>query len=268
MLLSMDTSAIEADFHRLYRRFFDLAEKKRRWSLRDDIPWDQVNRDMDPEIADVVESFCAVEMYLPDYVNNAMSMFRSSRSRVWFYANWGYEESKHSMALGDWLLRSGLRTDEQMTDLEAQVFEEQWTVPHDNAVAMLAYAMAQELATAINYRNLRQRVHERGDAALSKVLALLRVDEVAHHSFFLKAVRLYLKHDRPGTLEQLRRVLHTFEMPALHLLADSAQRVADIQSLQIYNGEIYMREVYLPIIHALGVEWWELRRSRPRPKSA
>ena len=103
---------------------------------------------------------------------------------------------------------------------------------------------------------------------MSKVLALLRVDEVAHHSFFLKAVRLYLKHDRPGTLEQLRRVLHTFEMPALHLLADSAQRVADIHALQIYNGEIYMREVYLPIIHALGVEWWELRRSRPRPKSA
>jgi acyl-[acyl-carrier-protein] desaturase len=267
-LSSLDVNAFEADFYRLYRQFFDLAEKKRRWSLRDDIPWDQVNRSMDPAIADVVESFCAVEMYLPDYVENAMAMFRTSRARAWFYANWGYEESKHSLALGDWLLRSGLRTDEEMNDLESRVFQEQWTVPHDSAVGMLIYAMAQELATALNYRNLRRPVDEQGDAALSKVLALLRVDELAHHSFFLKAVRLYLQHDRQGTLEQMRRVLHSFQMPALHMLADSSQRVADIKSLQVYSEEIYMREVYLPIMDTLGVEWWELRRSRSRPKSA
>src|SRR5262245_48071256 len=47
---------LEKDFHRLYREFFDHAEKKRRWSLRGDIPWDDVNRSLDPAIADVVES--------------------------------------------------------------------------------------------------------------------------------------------------------------------------------------------------------------------
>src|SRR5262249_12791255 len=31
-----------AGLYRLYRQFFDLAERKRRWSLADDIPWDQV----------------------------------------------------------------------------------------------------------------------------------------------------------------------------------------------------------------------------------
>ena len=45
----------------LYREFFDLAEKKRRWTLTDDIPWDEVNRHHDPAIADIVETFCAVE---------------------------------------------------------------------------------------------------------------------------------------------------------------------------------------------------------------
>ena len=30
---------LEAALYRLYRQSFDRAEKKRRWSLRHDIPW-------------------------------------------------------------------------------------------------------------------------------------------------------------------------------------------------------------------------------------
>src|SRR6266567_9143451 len=111
-------SEIERAFWRLYRDFFDRAEKKRRWSLRDDIPWDQCNPDVDPAIADVVESFCAVELYLPDYVSKILPIVRPSRGRTWFYANWGYEEYKHLLALGDWLIRYGARNDEQMADTE------------------------------------------------------------------------------------------------------------------------------------------------------
>jgi acyl-[acyl-carrier-protein] desaturase len=50
-----------------------------------------------------------------------MSVWRSSRARAWFYANWGNEESKHSLALADWLLRSRARTEGQMTELEGQL---------------------------------------------------------------------------------------------------------------------------------------------------
>src|SRR5438874_3853667 len=93
-----ESPEMQLAFYRLYRDFFDLAERKRRWSLRDDIPWDACNPHLDPAIADVVESFCAVELYLPDYVAKAMTVFRPSRACAWFYANWGYEESKHSLA--------------------------------------------------------------------------------------------------------------------------------------------------------------------------
>src|SRR5438105_2296048 len=166
----LDITGLEEAFYRLYREFFDQAERKRRWSLVDDIPWHQVNRSMPPAVANVVESFCAVELYLPDYITKAMAMpqVRASRGRAWFHANWGYEESKHSMALGDWLLRSGSRSDEQMTDLEDQVFQGEWDLPHDSPQAMLIYGMVQELATWLHYRNLRVRVDERGDGALSK----------------------------------------------------------------------------------------------------
>src|SRR2546422_884226 len=111
---------LEATFWRLYRDFFDQAERRRRWSVAADIPWQ---------------------------------------------------------------------------------------LPHDSHVAMLAYAMVQERATALNYRNLRRRAEERGgEPALEKLLMLVAVDEQAHHHFFLECVRLYLKHDPEGTLEHLRRV--------------------------------------------------------------
>src|SRR5262249_23250273 len=173
---------LESALWRLYRDFFDKAERKRRWSIRDDIPWDQTNPNLAPEIADVVESFCGVELYLPDYVSSILPVVRRNRGRTWFYANWGYEESKHSLAMGDLLLRSGQRSDEQMADLEGQIFQGTWNLPHDNHLGMLVYAMVQEHATWLNYRNLRVRCQERGgDPALEKLLLLVAVDEKAHY---------------------------------------------------------------------------------------
>jgi acyl-[acyl-carrier-protein] desaturase len=173
----LEAAELEAAFYRLYRAYFDRAEKKRRWSLHGDIPWEQVNKGISPAITDVVESFCAVELYLPDYVASAMTTFRSSRSWTWFYANWGYEESKHSLALGDWLLRTGMRSEEDMADLQGYVSKHEWNMPHDSPVGMLVYAMVQELATGLTYRNLRRLVDREGDPALSKLLGYLGVDE-------------------------------------------------------------------------------------------
>jgi len=262
-------SELEPALWRLYRRFFDQAERRRRWSIEKDIPWAQCNSNLDPVIADVVESFCAVELYLPDYLVHAMPWSRPSRASTWFYANWGYEESKHSLALHDWLLKSGLRSEERMADLEGEIFRHSWQLPHDNVVAMLAYAMVQERATAVNYRNLCRRARERGgDPALEQLLTFLAVDEQTHYSFFLGGLRLYLAHDRGGTLEQLRRVMHSFAMPAVYGLADGLQRVARIKELAIFDYEVYVREVYLPILQDLGVTRREMRSYHSTRKSA
>src|SRR5262245_66578386 len=128
----------------MYRDFFNLAEKKRRWSLKDDIPWDRCNKNLNPAIADVVESFCAVESYLPDYMGKYLPFNRAFRGRAWFTMNWGYEESKHSLALGDWLLHSRQRSDEQMADLDQEVFSHEWNLPLDSDRGMVCYSMTQE----------------------------------------------------------------------------------------------------------------------------
>jgi acyl-[acyl-carrier-protein] desaturase len=259
--------ALRVGLYRLYREFFARAERKRRWSLEADIPWNQVNRWMPARIADVVESFCAVELFLPDYIAKALPMIRANRGWAWFHTNWGYEESKHSLALGDWLLHSGMRTEEQIADLEDRVFQHEWNLPHDSPQAMLMYGMVQELATWLHYRNLRSRVDEYGDPALSRLLALIAVDERSHHAFYRQVVQMFLEIDRPGALEQLRRVLHGFAMPAVHLLAESQKRVADIKALGIFDEDMFMGEIYYPILDALGVEHKELRNLTSPRKS-
>lgn len=262
--LDPEDPVLRRELYHLYREFFDRAERKRRWSLANDIPWDQATQEAGPAVADVVETFCAVEMYLPDYVSKALPMIRGNLGWAWFHANWGYEESKHSLALADWLVRSGFRTEEQLFDLQTNVFKHEWTPPLDSASGMLVYAMVQELATFLHYRNLLQHVRCRGDAALARVLELVTVDERSHHAFYRQVVQFFLKFDREATLEQLGRVLNGFSMPAVHLLADSAQRQAAIRSLGLFSEEIFVRDVYYPLMEILGVNRKEMRRSSAR----
>jgi acyl-[acyl-carrier-protein] desaturase len=261
----IENRAVLATLYKLYRDYFDRAEKKRRWSLKDDIPWGQCNPALDPAVADVVQTFCSVELYLPDYLGKLLPQVRAVRGRAWFLANWGYEESKHSLALGDWLLHSGHRTEEQMADMEDDVFSHEWDLPHDSALGMVCYTLFQEFATWLHYKNLQKVVRDRGgDPALDRVLHLVSIDERAHYDFFRRLVQVYLEHDRPATLEQLRRVLNTFKMPAVHLFADSQRRMQAVKELRIFDEDIFIFQVYEPAIAALGVHKSELRRKTAR----
>lgn len=264
-----DSTGLEEAYYRLFRDFFDKAEKKRRWSIRDDIPWDQVNRNLNPALGDVLETFCTVELYLPDYIEKAWPLLRCSRGREWFHANWGYEEAKHSMAMGDWLIASGQRTEDQLREVETRVSEYQWDLPQDSPIGMVLYGMTQELATFLHYRNLRHCLENEpvGDPALSKLLTLICVDERAHHDFYKQVTKLYLERDRAGTIEALRRVVHTFAMPAVAMLADSRQRVQAIKELKIFDEDIFFTEVVKPLLDGLGITWSEFRQRKPNRRS-
>jgi acyl-[acyl-carrier-protein] desaturase len=158
-----------------------------------------------------------------------------------------------------------MRSDEQVADMHGDVYTHEWNLPYDNARGMLCYTMFQELATQIHYANLRQIVRrEGGCAALEKALLLVAVDEAAHADFFRRLVALYLEEDRAGTLEQIRRVVNTFRMPAVHMLADSSKRMHEILSLQIFDESIFVAQVYNPILEKLKISRKELRKRTPR----
>jgi acyl-[acyl-carrier-protein] desaturase len=265
MRIASDSESPEilSKIYLLYRDYFDRAEKKRRWRLREDIPWDQCNRSTSPAIADVVQTFCTVEMYLPDYLSKLIPQVRGIRGRAWFLANWGYEESKHSLAFGDWLLCSGQRTEDAMAELEADVASHEWDLPYDNARAMVCYTMLQERATWLTYKKLR--AHLQGeDPALDRILHYISVDERAHYDFFRKLVEYYLAEDRAGTLEQLRLVVNTFAMPALHMFADSGRREQQIKDLRLFDYDIFYYEVFAPILTDLGLTQKDLRQRQTK----
>jgi len=242
----------------LYREFFTRAERRRRWNIEDDIPWDQCNPDTAPEIADVVETFCAVELFLPDYVGKALPLVRGIRGRAWFLANWGYEESKHSLVLQEWLVRSGHRTWHQIEEASNWAVFNEWNLPQTDIRGMSCYTMAQELATWLHYRNLRNIIGNT-DPALNKVLQLVSIDERAHFDFYVKVMKLHLADDRAGTLRQLKDVLNGFAMPATHLMADSIQRQQRVRELNIFNDDLFYSEVLMPIMSALDIDKSELR---------
>lgn len=261
---------VEGSIYRIYRDFFNAAERKRRWNIEQDIPWDQCNKNLDPAIADVVESFCAVELYLPDYLASVLPLARNSMGRVWFYANWGYEESKHSLVLAQWLVRSGHRTENYMNDLSKRVFEREWNMPLGDSLGMITYAMVQELATFINYKNLRQRcIAKGGDPALEKVLSLVSIDEKAHYSIFKSFTDLFMQIDRETVMKALRPSLNQFQMPAIHdLLDDNTRRIAQIRDLEIFNEEIFMRDVYYFITQDMGVSKADMKGPRVKKSLA
>lgn len=255
-----ETPELQAKIYAMFRDYFDRAEKKRRWSIKDGVPWEQCNRAVDPAIVDVVEAFCSVELFLPDYVSKLIPQVRTVRGRAWFLANWGYEEAKHSMALGDWLLRGRHRTDEQMADMEARLFAGEWSPPYDTPLGMLCYTMLQELATWLHYYNLRETLGEKNDPALYRILTLVAIDERAHYDFFRRLIALYLEHDRESTLFQLRQVVNSFQMPALHLIERGRERVEAVKSLGIFTEEMFLYQVVEPVLAALGLTKADLRR--------
>src|ERR1700690_1100505 len=107
--------ATSEKLYREYMTFFEKAEKHRRWSIFDDVPWDKLESTPKvPVLALCAGTFCGVEISLPDYVGQGINVMRESFGTAWFLANWGYEESKHTLVLREYLKRTGQRTDEQI----------------------------------------------------------------------------------------------------------------------------------------------------------
>ena len=259
---------LENRFYDLYLEYFHKAEAHRRWNLLEDIPWEQICRQPDPTIVRIMEAYMAVELYLPDYTSKILHLIRASRGRAWFQANWGYEESKHSLALELWLTRSGSRTDEEMRSFEEEILSREWNLPYETPLETIVYTVFQEYATKLNYHGLRKVAQDSNDLALDKVLALLARDEVGHFQFFKDGVLIHMEQDRDKVLEALNYVIRTFRMPAQDIIPDWDTRDQLIREMHIFDDHIYMREVVRPVLKALGVASRELREARLRIESA
>lgn len=67
-------TTLENRFYELFLEFFAHAEACRRWNVFEDIPWHQATKTPDPEVTSLVETYYAVELYLPDYVRHVLGI--------------------------------------------------------------------------------------------------------------------------------------------------------------------------------------------------
>jgi acyl-[acyl-carrier-protein] desaturase len=244
---------MEDFFYRELIKYLKLAEEKRRWNVFKDIPWHEANPLSSPEMAQCTETFGAVEMYLPDFTAKLLVMIRRSRGRAWFHINWGYEESKHSLALETWLLASGHRSEAQRKAFEDSLLGQEWELPFDHPRQMVCYTMIQELATFWNYRNLEKFAIQEKDNALVTALRLISVDERVHYNFFRNVVKEWMKHDEAGTIEDLKYVFDHFTMPGHAQIPGYDERARILARTGIYGPREYVKLVRNPVLDDLGL---------------
>ncbi len=244
-----------------YVTFFDKAEKERRWNPYRDIPWEGINRDAPEAMVTVAETFLCVESYLPDYVSQGIRALRASFGQTWFMANWGYEESKHSTALMEYLMRSGRRTPEYCFDLQARLMESQWTLPFTTSRQMTIYGALQEQATFVIYCRQEAFALECGDEALRTIFRLNARDEIAHARFYEDVVKVLLEEDRSGTVRDIAYVARNFQMPGVGIVPDYDARIAVMRESGEVDRDVFLQKVYFPMLKYLGVTRDELVRA-------
>ena len=247
-------SRMEDFFYRELMKYLYLAEEKRRWNQFKDVPWGQANPDSHETLAMCVETFCAVEMYLPDFTSKLLTMIRRSRGRAWFHINWGYEESKHSLTLEGWLLASGHRTEEEREEVEKALAGQEWELPFDHPRQMVCYTMIQELATFWNYRNLEKMAAQQQDLALVTALRLISVDERVHYNFFRNVVKEWMKWDEAGTVQDLKYVFDNFTMPGNSQIPGYEAAAKVLAKTGIYGPREYIKLVKNPILEDLRID--------------
>jgi acyl-[acyl-carrier-protein] desaturase len=245
---------MEDFFYRELLKYLMLAEEKRRWNVFKDIPWDRANPNSQDTLAHCVETFCAVEMYLPDFTSKLLEMIRQSRGRAWFHINWGYEESKHSLALEAWLLASGHRTEDQRAEVERELLGFEWELPFDHPRQMVCYTMIQELATFWNYRNLEKMAAKDHDIALVTALRVISVDERVHYNFFRNTVKEWMKLDEAGTVADLKYVFDNFTMPGATQIPRYDESARILAKTGIYGPREYIKLVKNPILEDLKLD--------------
>jgi acyl-[acyl-carrier-protein] desaturase len=257
----------EETLYRKYMEFFATAERKRRWSVFDDIPWELVGRfEPDPDLALCAETFCAVESYLPDYVREGLNLVRSSFGQAWWHVNWGYEEAKHALALREYMVRTGQRTAAQMYEFERAVLSKQWRLPFDTPREMVCYGAMQEKTTWMIYRRQLETARAAGDELLAAIYRRISRDEAAHGGFYQDVLCILVGEDRRGLVRDLAHVLSNFTMPAYDLVPDYDDRVRVMRSVGIDRGA-FLREVVLPILTRIGVTRRELADASARQRA-
>ena len=250
-------------YYRAAMDFLETAERKRDWKIFEDIPWDKVDPSQNSDKKSVcLETYCAEEMYLPDYASHGARMTRELYGASCFQARWSFEESRHGLVFREYLVRSGLRSEAEIESLEAMVFAGEWVPPFPTIRQMGCYGALQEGATYTAYKAQKEKAELEGNLVLKAIFANVAGDEAAHAGFYRKIVEIELAADRDATVRDFAQVLANFKMPGDGLIPHYQER------LRVGGGGItarqFMEGVVLSTLRSLGITRAELKSGQAR----
>jgi acyl-[acyl-carrier-protein] desaturase len=259
---SMDVvSTMREKLYRAAMEFFEVAEQKRNWNLFRDIPWDKLDSSRNSQKKAIgIETFCAEELYLPDYSSRGMDVLRTNFGLSWFHARWSFEESKHGLVFREYLVRSGMRSDAEFAALEKTILASPWQAPFQTRRQMCCYAALQEGATYLAYKTQKDRADRDGDSVLSALFNFVGRDEAAHWGFYRKVIEFELAEDRPGTLADLALVVGNFKMPGDGLIPGYHEKLKS--SGAGISPRNFVEHVLIPTLRTVGTDRAELRSAR------
>jgi len=244
---------VEEAFWSYFNRSEDPEGWNRRWIVERDVPWDAVAREpLTEDAALMIESFFAVESYLPDFAEKGLGYYRSMVGLSNAHINWSYEELKHGRTLQLILERSGARTIDQTREFRQELARNAWTMPYPTARQMLIYAAFQEKETQRNYELLRGVLTENGSFGAGQGLRIIGRDEAFHHAFYKDLVRMLMEYDEVGTAQDIQKVATSFRMPAQHLMPNMENRVRVMVRYKVFGKKQVRDEAIVPTIKAFG----------------
>lgn len=246
--------------YRVYLEFLETAEKKRRWNIFDDIPWEKLDASgASDTTAQRIELFCSEEMYVPDYASRSLEMLRSNFGMAWFQNCWAFEETRHGLVFREYLTRSGSRTDAEVATMADGLYAQTWQLPYQTSRRMVCYGALQEGATYAAYKVQKDRARCAGDPVLEAIFHLVARDEAAHGGFYRAIIELEMGEDRVGTINDLAHVLATFKMPGDGLIANYREILST--SGAGISPRSFLQRVVSPLLTTLQITWPELKQA-------
>jgi acyl-[acyl-carrier-protein] desaturase len=206
----------ERTLYVLYKEHFTRADAERLWNPWSSLDWTVETPPPSPALVDSVLALWRDATLLPDYAALNQNLLRASRGRAWFWTHWSYEESKHLVALQEWLTRKGGWSETDLADAADELLSRyRWEPPCDEATCVCVDALLYELYQLEKLEALAVQATAEGQSALTALTGYLIADDQAQRDYLAEALRVIGKRYPERLGEALQTVASSHEAPEL-----------------------------------------------------